>query len=475
MISCRKFFFVTLLCVFLTTLVNLKCSAEEIENFLENVDEPTRHPDFEKDSFFEPGPIQLTTSLWQSSATPSIRGSYHLLPFRAKNVDDKKTSFELFVNTTGLRKSNKQRVIGDLFSDSAMEQIMSTLKLFKAVPEDGLDDIIREISIERHRAGAFFRFSTRPKNLTFRIEIPIVAAFDHLWLETDKVNEFKNIINSWTESGVKSTGDKLTDEQKQKLKDLLFDYKIDTRIGDIRLALETNPINSEGIESALGIEAFIPLSRPSSFSNPQTELTFPQDKLFYLAILADSDNTYSFLHDLATVFIKTQLTAQGDTIKPGVGLFFNAKSSFFDNKFDLFGRMRLSYLMGGTRYKIIPVAEKVIPNEFRVSISSISVIQGTLSGSYHFQSWKLTGGYDFYFKTREKITEVDVDDDDLSIIESAKAEVGQITQHKLLGELTYKNFVQSGRTTLSLGGDYTFYSTGALKDWSLGLSIETKF
>lgn len=416
-------------------------------------------------------------SIWLSIAPPHTRPSYDLLPFRSHSGRTKSTSFELFLNTTGLRtasaNSERKKIFGEILDLNALVSVYNALH--EPLPS-GTTDILQELSIEYHRAGLMMRFAGHPRNLTLGVEIPIIISFNHIWLDADKRTELEKIFTAI--AGAESGGGSfLSKAQTDKLIDLVLLRSPDVRIGDFNFSLGISPLKTESSEATVGVEAIVPLVLSSHFSTKQTSFTYPQPVIGVDYFTGDDLNQklFQLLFDTLTVFQKTAIVPGGDALKTGIGVFTTLNLGFLENKGAFWGQFRFQHLTGGTRYRLVPVYQKVLPNEFRVAISPVSIVQCTVGTDYHAGSWQATAGYDFYLATRERISAVVIESKAREQLELSRAETPRVKQHKVFGELSYGNRAWQRETTISLGGDYTVSSVGTPREWSLALSIATKF
>ncbi|MFC1854704.1 hypothetical protein ACFLY6_02455 [Candidatus Dependentiae bacterium] len=414
--------------------------------------------------------------MWASTSPDNIRSTHHLFPFRTYKNNSREASFEFFLNTTGLRDDESRKIIGDVIDEEIFDAID------KANPLGDIGEIFRKFSVEQHRMGVFARFGFPAGKCVFKVEVPLIFSLNHLWLNPADQKTFREKLSE--NSGPAF----FTDEEVEILEDLATDLEFDTRVGDLRLALQCTPFKALGIEPYFGFEVMIPIIRAKYFDEPKTELTYPQNTITLEDFInqsdiegiieteiepfdfANRDDIYQFLFDTLTVLRKTQFSPQGDTLKFGGGAFFGANARCTD-EIDFFLHAKINYLLGGVRYRIIPVEEQLVPSEFRVQISPVTIMQGSLGFAYTPGSWSINGGYDFYFKTLEGISNVEAEEEALRKLDIGRAEIPQTIQHKLFGGICYRG----KKAIASLGGDYTMFSEGTEKEWSIALSVSTEF
>ncbi|MCK4499835.1 hypothetical protein KAU11_05015 [Candidatus Babeliales bacterium] len=416
--------------------------------------------------------------LWESTSPDNIRGTHYLLPNRAYNNNFRQTSFEFFINTTGLRSRENRKFFGNVFDIEVFDKAVDI-----ANPLGNIGEVLRETSIEQHRLGVFTRFAARFKDFIFKFEAPLVLSLNHLWMSLAHQKTLKEFLSEGSSQPL------LTDKQVNTLVNLVLDPNFNARVGDLRFSAQWIPFTSPDIEPYIGLEVFLPIIRPSYFNAPRTRLTYPQDTVTIEDLLsnvelqthpdgsdvdqytlANPTDLYKFLFDTLTILRTTQFSPDGDNLKFGFGFLLGA-NTHLSNEFDFFIRSRFNRLLGGTRYRIIPVETQLVPSEFKVKISPVTVFQGTLGVAKSFKKWNLSVGYDLYLKTEERINSIEATEEALEKLKVSRAEIPSTSQHKLLAELSR----ESTWGTLSLGGDYTLFSKGTDKEWSLVFSATTYF
>lgn len=364
---------------------------------------------------------------------------------------------EITLNLKGLNLLSK---LAQTISPGIEEDEKSLMgALFKLLP------YIRKMTVQEHRIGTLLQAGFSWGRFLFQIDQPLLLSERNFWLSK---------------------------KDQQVIKDIMAKVDIDSKssfmktkfgLGDTKLKFGYKVFDTKKFESVLGVQATLPTSTIGR-KKPKTCI---RSKV--------GDKRIVLLQDLIRVSQDILIEPKLGTGHWGLGCFGQMKIKLIPDKLDAWGRFSFDYLFSGNEHRYMPsdvplkykdlgmiALSETIPAGFPIndifphlveaSVLPGSIFNGALGFNYRFaKNWKIGGGYDFYYQQAEKIKNIRVSTIDPSLLVTQSSISPSITQHKLFGDITYKQ----KNWDLGLIGDYTFASYGAAKDWTVGVKLGISF
>jgi len=448
-------------------------------------------------------------------------------PYRWHSIYDQKVGVQLFYNQTdrmhftgrcdnissylAICNSNLLRKLSDkLDEDIIREQF----------PDFDLDPLcifplFRNMTIQERRLGFMFSGSQRWKTLTFRAYAPLYYLERNYFLTNQERKAVEDVFGEQSD----------TEFQDQHM----ISDKIG--IGDTRLVCAYHVLRCPDIALNLGFQLTIPTAFP--FKKGLKGASFQQWKkirhckfsIQELWELAQEDVNAAteygsdfFLGALDTLSANLLDTPLGNNQHLGIGLFFQNKSRLsyyfkrpWADQIHYKGNISLEYLLPRTERRFFLIRtdndslDKRLFDEERAdddpayAANWLNLIEETFTNKFypvaldtriqpglifHWTSnmfyergpWRYQLGTDWYIQTPTSLESLEVPQDiGACNIELKKAEPPYMYQSKICGGIYY-SFERPCRTwNLSLYGDYTYWTEGLGKDFTLSLNLEVDF
>ena len=411
--------------------------------------------------------------LWRRTEGFRSRDPLYLLPQRKLSCDKPGFSFNFFFNRSSSLPARpnlilKTDAINALLSfidgvPMTDDQEQDTGALMKILPY--LDDM----TIQEHRVGGFFQFLFNYKRFVLHADVPVFLAEKNFWIKDRKLRQDLLELLKDTDGG--SGG------------------AVRTRfgLGDIRLRLGYKFKDSDRIKAVAGIEGILPTSRWGSKNRHniiKTEVGSTRQQL---------------LEDLLNVNKYLMIDPKLGTGHWGVGGFFDFRISAIPDKLDIWTRFSYSHLLSRRDDRFMPTllqmpiaelgalfASETVPDDVNLDplfphivsgkVKPGDIINVTLGFDWKFaKNWKFGIGYDYYRQQRERVSQIvapTIYDNFLSIEEGIASKV---IQHKAFCDFAYTKKGRKRDWRFAFGGDTTFSSEGAARDWTLFAKIGISF
>ena len=411
--------------------------------------------------------------LWGKTGGYRSRDPLYLMPQRKLSCDKSGLSCNFFFNrssslpvrpNTVLQTDGINLLLG--FIDGGVVPLgdqQDTESLMKIFPY--LDDM----TIQEHRVGGFFQFLFNYKKWVMHVDLPVFLSEKNFWVRDRRLRQ--DLLDVLSESANGSGG------------------AVRTRfgLGDTRLRLGYKLRDSDRLKIVSGVEGILPTSRwgrkhPKNIIKTEAGSTRKQ-----------------LLEDLLNVSKHIMLDPKLGTGHWGIGGFFDMRFSIIPDKFDLWMRFSYSHLLSQNEDRFMPTpllmpvgdlgllfTSDVVPADVSLTplfpqlvtakVSPGDIFNATLGFDWKFaKNWKLGVGYDYYNQQREEISSIFAPDIDDSLIIVGDAIASKIVQHKIFGDISYTKKGKKIDWNFGIGGDTTFSSRGAGRDWTLFAKIGISF
>lgn len=419
-----------------------------------------------------PGTSSRATELklWNKTAGYRTRDPLFLIPKRALAVDGPGFNSYFFFNMSNTLPIKPSMVL----SSEAVNMLRDFVDQIPLSDEQtaGFGDFLKilpfidKMTIQERRIGGMFQFNVVDGRWVLQLETLLMLGERNFWVKNKA--------------------------ERKTLMDILGDgtgkaVKMRFGIGDTRLRLGYKVAQSKWVDAVLGLQATIPTSRigrkkPQSVKKVGAGATRAQ-------LLENLMNMNRFL------MIEPKL----GTGHWGIGCFLDTRIHLVPDTLDFWSRVSFDYLLPGNEYRFMPsscpislkdlqnlMASETVPDNFPINavfpcLAKAKVYPGhifnaTVGFDWKFaKNWNLGIGYDFYAQQAERIKNVSVPDIDASLIRVEDAIASKVMQHKVFGELSYTKKGKSMDWNFGFGGDVTFSSQGASRDWTLYTKIGIAF
>ncbi len=436
-------------------------------------------------AFFET--IGLTEPLWISTKPEKGRDILYLMPSKITSIEYGGGSCNLFFNMTPkmhLTGSNLLNI--DQVNSQQLGALLAAAPLTINNPDQVglLLPFLKKITIQERKVGPYFQFGLVHKSFLLQLHTSLQMGERNFWL------------NKHDQDEIKALNQLIFGESQQYDERNL--YKIRAGMGDTRVKIGLNALNAKKIQTDVGLECIIPTSRSTRKFLPET---------------SDAPLT-----DDATVFDLTTnglLTVRDYLLNPelgngghfGLGFFLESKINLFSNLVELITRASFDKFFAADEQRLmlqkktltagsllldprIPgntdalaqslvvdfAKQYLIPFPYHVSIEPGGIFNGIMILHIPYKKWDLRYGYDFYFQQAERFKQIYASQDVLPLLDSERAHLGTVIQHKISSETTYriKNF-NNINLDIGLGGDTTISAHNIGKDWTIYLKFASEF
>jgi len=459
--------------------------------------------------------------------TRSLLDMPFVRPFRWHSMYDKKFGFQLFYNQTSRMYFTKD--CDNISSYLAICNPNLLRKLSDKLDEDIIRDyfpdfdldpicvfpLFRNMTIQDRRLGFMFSGSRRWRDLTFRAYAPVYYLERNYYLTNKERKAIEDVFGAQSDT---------TFQDQHMISDKVG-------VGDTRLICAYHIVRRENLALNLGFQATIPTAfafkkglKGSSFSQWKKirHCKFSIQDLWDLAQedvkAATEYGTDFFLGMLDTLSANLLDAPLGNNQHLGIGLFFQNKSrlSYFfkrpwADQIHYKGNISLEYLLPRTERRLfmirtdkeildkqffdpirsendpeyarewLELIEETFTNKFYpvaldTRIQPGLIFQWTSSMFYERGPWRYQLGTDWYIQTPTVLESLDVPPDiGAPCIDLKKAEPPYIYQSKICGGLYY-SYEQPCRTwNFSLYGDYSYWTSGIGKDFTVSFNVEVDF
>ncbi len=466
----------------------------------------------------------FTADFWKSTHNKFVRGSHW------ENLSSDLTGkykacsgIDLFFQTNWNLKNNP-KLFDEVFDLKTFENTFNNFKEFLD-EYTKISDVLRKITIEDITFGSIIKLGTKYNDVRFGVDIPIVCQVTHFWAGKKEQAELKNVISSLGASATELLPNlSFTDEETKRLEGLVLTHTKDVGLGDLRFYCEKNLLEDESSAKLVcGAEILLAIRKPDNnvpallLENRETlteeivrrdilnlveVLPFaavdkaldPASSPYQKAILKLKNDTFTLLENFFTTLRESRLKSQIDNYRTGIGIYARPTIFSASEKVEVFARIKGNYLFSIDRMTVIPTRN--YPSERNALLENIgmtkefsplSVLQTTLGLALHLQPLYAGVGYDFFYKSTEKVingssrgsgkliedhTRDVVDISDKLILESS--EILASAQHRVFASLGYRTSCLKKDLYAGLLVNYNFHSTGSAHDswgFTLGCGI----
>ena len=427
--------------------------------------------------------IKLDEPLWSSTKPEKGRDILYLMPSKITAIEYGGGSCNFFFNMTP-----KMYLTGsNLLNIEQVDPVQLGARIPMGLttnPEQvgSLLPFIKKITIQERKVGPFFQTGFTKNAFTLQFHTSLQLGERNFWLNRHDLEEVK-ALNQLI------FGDDQSYDESQL-------YRIRVGMGDTRVKIGLNALNAKKIQTDVGLECIIPTSRSSKKTIPE-----PLDD----AQLNDDVTIFNHVVNSLLHVRDYLLTPEiGNGGHFGLGFYLESKIDLFKNLAELITRVSfdkffeadeqrlmlqkktLTYVdlentppgnHAEAQRRVIGFAKQyLIPQPYRVSIEPGGIFNGIMILHIPYKKWDIRYGYDFYFQQAERFKQVHAPSGTVQLLDSNKARVGSVIQHKISSETTYriKNF-NNINLDVGFGGDTTISAYNIGKDWTFYLKLASAF
>lgn len=434
----------------------------------------------------------LSNLIWESTSSKQVRGTHY--QDYASMGKTSKIYADMFFQTT-LFRGDSPSVRGGLISE--IDQTILGGILGSATPIDATDfnALTKKITLEEETLGAMLRFRGQSNEITFGMDIPVICQLAHLYTSKDNVGELTSLLSN---VGSSATTPLIPPTDIAAAKDLATTIRKDFGVGDLRLFAEREVVQQSinRLKCHMGAEILIPFTRPESAvsANLKAERnnTF---ETFHVKSLSEATGSQaqleykaqavgSLLKNIFHTMHRTKLKAQADNYRAGVGIYINPQFEVTKNFCTAFATLKGNYLLAADSTNVFALANNKHAYDETIEAQTHSypywVAHCTAGLSIHPRNFEIKGGYDFFFKSQERILNIKDTWDNTSTkvnntMNVKKTERAQMQQHRIFGGIGYTHDTKNNSVHCSLMLNAAVHSIGAPKDWGAALGVGTVF
>jgi len=332
---------------------------------------------------------------------------------------------------------------------------------------------LEQMTVQARKIGGLIRGAIKSGRWTFALETLLMLTERNFWVENRGVR--KQLLRVLDEYGGTSQA-----------------VRMKFGLGDTKLKVAYDLYKNDWADLLLGLSLTVPTSQ------------FFQKDPRAIATTQVGDTRKKLLNDLLNMNRHLMLEPSFGTGHWGVGGFLDGKINLVggkksDVKLDAWGRVSYDHLFDTTKYRFMPSKNKLslttlssllssetIPSGFpvndlfpyltRATISPGDIFNAAVGLNLNFfTNFDFCVGYDFYYQSAEKIKKITSSNIDSSLLALNESIASSISQQKVFGQISYTKKGKSFDWDLGFGGDISFASRGAAKDWTAFLKIGIKF
>lgn len=430
--------------------------------------------------------VQVNEPLWLSTKPEKGRDILYLMPSKITAIEYGGGSCNFFFNITPKMYLTGGNLLNiDQVDPSQLSVLLAgNLGGVTTNPEQigSLLPFIKKITIQERKIGQFFQTGFTKNAFTLQFHTSLQLGERNFWLNRQDLEEVK-ALNQLI----------FGDNQSYDESNL---YRIRVGMGDTRVKVGLNALNAKKIQTDVGLECIIPTSRSSKKTIPE-----PIDDAQL------NDDTTIFTHAVNSLlnvrdYLLTPEIGNGGHF--GLGFYLESKIDLFKNLAELITRVSFDKFFEADEQRlmlqkktltppelvntplgddaeaqrrvVIFAKEYLIPQPYRVSIEPGGIFNGIMILHIPYKKWDFRYGYDFYFQQAERFKQIHAPSNMIQLLDSSKARVGTVIQHKISSETTYriKNF-NNINLDIGFGGDTTISAHNIGKDWTFYLKLASAF
>ncbi len=429
--------------------------------------------------------IGLKEPLWISTKPEKGRDILYLMPSKITSIEYGGGSCNLFFNMT-----SKMNLTGSnlLNIDQINHKIIGALPDLPASikNKDQIGSLLpfaKKITIQERKLGSYFQAGYAKGAFLLQFHTSLQLGERNFYLNQHDLAEIQ-ALNTLV----------FGEDQSYDESNL---YRIRVGMGDTRVKLGLNALNSKILQTDVGMECIIPTSRSSrKFLSAFDDTQLADDTVFFNTAINSLLNVRDYL-----------LTPEiGNGGHFGLGFYMESKFNLFKNLAELVTRVSFDKFFEADEQRLMvqkqsgitalslenfnPLAtpaeaqaavikfakEYLIPLPYRVSTEPGGIFNGMMILNIPYKKWNFRYGYDFYFQQAEQFKHVYADQAVQPLLRTELARVGTMTQHKISSETTYriKNF-NNINLDIGFGGDTTIAAQNIGKDWTVYLKFASEF
>lgn len=423
--------------------------------------------------------------LWQNTIAPRGRDALYLLPHKLTAIEYGGLSFNIFVN-----KIDKLHVsAGSLFElgsainqqalNGLIEILIERFSFLNNVSAEELTSLLalfNKITIQERKAGILMQGGVVSGPFVIQLQTSLLASERNFW------------INKKVQEGIKNITQKIFPGQSfDQSEGFIARYGM----GDTKIKIGLNSLNTTNIQADVGFETVFPTSRFSK----QKNLTTSVEQIINEPCPSNPGKAaIQFLREIRD-YLLTPMLGNGGHF--GFGIYGESKIGIFNNLAQLWFRLSYDKLFDNQQDVLMmfkPVltpeelednnkAEKlkeflqqyIIPTPFTVTLNPGGVFNFVASVSIGLGKFQLALGYDFYSQQRQRIKSLEKTSISSFDLRVDDAEAPRISQQKAYTEFSWLKQYKRVKLGVGLGGDITVRSTGLGHDWTMYLRITTSF
>lgn len=429
--------------------------------------------------------INLNNPIWTSTRGEKGRDVLYLMPSKITAIEYGGGSCNLFFNMT----PKMHLTGGSLLSFDQINADSLGVALAHQPPFQGMQNsnqvgvllpFIKRITVQERKAGTYFQTGFVHKAFIVQFHSSLQVAERNFWINRRDLDELR-IVN------------KLIFGENQQYDESNL-YKINAGMGDTRVKMGVNALNTKNFQTDIGLECIIPTSRASQKSlretNIDNELT-DDEAVFQIAV----DGLMNIRDYLLTPVL-------GNGGHSGLGFYLEGKANIFSNLAELITRVSVDKFFEAEEQRIMLhkkktqiddllntpndataqknvinfVKEYLLPLPYTVNVEPGAIFNAVALLHIPYKKWDFRYGYDFYFQQAERFNYIQTNPDTLQLLNTDLARVGTVIQHKISSETTYriKNF-NNINLDIGFGGDTTISAHNIGKDWTLYFKFASEF
>lgn len=441
---------------------------------------------------------KIVSPFWGTTAAPAGRDALYLMPYKISSLEYGGFACNFFINSTNKMKVTTQ----DLFRFPTDKEFFDLMDSF--LPAGGVSatdamqllPLLKRITIQEKKLGGLLQAGINIGAFNFQIHTSVQLGARNFWLNLRDQRQVRKLFADKYQAG----GD---------LKESEF-YVLRVGMGDTRLKLGMNTINSSVFQNDVGFEAIIPTSAFSSQNKVRigiAEATFDDEK--------DTATAIKNLKAVRNYLLNPRIGNGGHY---GFGCFFESKLTVFKNILEIWSRASYDVFLPNDEERLFmfkktispevfsnpggefqdpgplppPAAaaqnaknvkianqfirENIFPSSFRCTVYPGGVTNFVIAGRCQIKkNLSAALGYDFYSQKGERIKRLRNTDVDMNDLDIFKAQNAGLFQHKVFSEILYHVKKQKSDTGFGFGGDVTVASRRIGEDWTAYFKVTTSF
>ncbi len=399
----------------------------------------------------------ISSGIWKSTYPKFVRGShYENLGSNFLIQNDLNNSVDLFFQTNWAL-NDAPKVLGvSLDKDFLTQRLAPEFGDFREI-FNSLMGVFERIVIKDITLGAMIKLGTKIENVRIGVDIPVLYQITHFWATEKERAQIQEKLNDLYEQFPPGAfSEVFSKRDEDRLSELVTKQTEDFGLGDLRLYLEKTVMEKRGAKMLAGADLFI------SMRNHETTpigALLARRKQVTSEILekildgnpsqADSNfkrTLFGIIENFFQTLRESHLRSQIDNFRTGVGVFVRPSVFLRNDSVEIFSKICANYLFSIERANVFPIQDMptLETSGYTSRISPVSILHANFGVAVYPGKFYLGGGYDFFFKSSEKVQKISepVYLDGTRIldkIQKFKSETSATTQHRVFASLGYRN------------------------------------